>query len=202
MRALVQRRARPARYITATRLILIINTLLESPSDPPPHLPPGRIVRGKRRPPVIEHDCDARGNHSRRRPRPPRHIDSRARAAADRARHGSRRPVARARVAAAPPPRPRCPLRGGRDLHHRSVEQHGFLVLRHGAESALRTSTPRTAPTDWSRGTTLALDRPLCGSTVRINDGGGNMTARAAPQHTAGQLIQQQRASRMSTTWY
>ena len=54
LRALVQRRARPARYITATRLILIINTLLESPSDPPPHLPPGRIVRGKRRPPVID----------------------------------------------------------------------------------------------------------------------------------------------------
>ena len=66
-----------------------------------------------------------------------RRVRRHRRAAADRARHESGRPVAGARVAAAPLSRPRCPLRGGRDLHHRSVEQHGFLVLRHGAESAL-----------------------------------------------------------------
>ena len=35
-------------------------------------------------------------------------------------------------------------------------------MLRRGAESALRTSTPRTAPMDWTRGTTLALDYELC----------------------------------------
>ena len=189
----MQRRARPARYITATRLILIINTLLESPSDPLPHLPPGRIGRGKRWP-VIKHDCDARGNHSRRRPRPPRHIDSRARAAADRARHG--RPVARARVAAAPLPRPRCPLRGGRDLHHRSVEQHGFLVLRQALNRHYERCchAPRRR-TDWSRGTTQALDRPLCGSTEVIhviND--GNMTDyRRAAAHRSVLVAQQGR---------
>ena len=52
-------------------------------------------------------------------------------------------------------------------------------MLRRSAESALRTSTRRTAPTAWSRGITLALDRPLGGSIARnyvVSDGGGNMT--------------------------